>query len=194
MNTSPEPDATEVHPPNASPTRAAARPFTKTVPDPPDTELVCVGQGLPGSLCAVLESPRRAAPRPFTNTSPDAVAMVNPEQCTTPASPRLAAAGMLSPHEFLETMLPGIDLPMLDISVWRRRYIWGKFDHMIKHLWDVFESCVGLDVAPDHDPKTMRHLSSDDLFGNWSDTSGRLYVAVAHVFASLGHHDPTASI
>jgi len=91
-------------------------------------------------------------------------------------------------------MLPSIDLPMLGFGMRRRRYFWREFDHMINHFRDILKFRIGLDLALDHDPETMRHLSSDDLLGNWGDPGGRLYVTVANIFSGLGYHYPTASI
>lgn len=120
MITSPLPEAIEVHPAKESPTLAAGLPLMVTVLLPELMVAECVPQRLPpGFLCDVDVSPTLAAPRPLIITSPDALAMVKPLQCTTPESPCLAAAGTFYLHQSLESWLPGLDLFMLLVCMWR---------------------------------------------------------------------------
>lgn len=158
MITSPLPEAIEVHPAKESPTLAAGRPLIVTVLLPELMDAECVPQRRPpGFLCDVDVSPTRAAARPLINTSPLPLAMVKPLQCTTPESPCLAAAGMLYLHQSSEPRLPGLDLFMLLVGMWRGRYLWQELDQVIEIIWDVLIALESVQVGALAHHESMGH-------------------------------------
>jgi len=97
-NTFGEPWAIDVQPAILSPILPAPRPLTITVLEPDAIGAVCGQQhgGQPHGLrCTVLISPCLDQGIPLTNTLEDPCARDGVEQCTTSASPILAAGGIM---------------------------------------------------------------------------------------------------
>ena len=159
MITSPLPVATTVQPASFDPTVAAGRPLINTDLEPVTIGATCGGHFFAGRRCLLETSPTLAAPRPLISTSEEAVAITYALQCGTPASPRLAAAGMFYLHQSVKLELPRINFFVFSPSMRARRNFGTELYHVIKLCGYVLVTVKFVQHTRDHDHETMWHAS-----------------------------------